>query len=425
MKKGRDGMSKLALIGGPQGLALVAVVVVGAAVAAVVALRQPAPEAAMPAPLSAPIAAAPEVNAAPAEPAAVPAPAAPETAAPAPVTLPAPAFDLVRVDADGNATIAGRAEPGVTVRLMLDAAEIGTVPADGGGTFALLTRLDPSDMPRVLSLIAVGTDGVERRSVTDAIIAPFAGPVVAAVAPEPAPEQQPEPQPEPAPESVATATPDATDAPAAPVIFTGPGPAADAKPPLAPAILLAGPQGVTVAQGPGPAAQTVILDAISYSDTGSVQLAGRGPGDGFVRVYLDNKPVTSSRISADGRWQGDLPQVDTGLYTLRVDEVDNAGRVLSRVETPFRREDPAQLAALTRATIPALPGAAPEVAPDSAAAPALRVTAITVQPGSTLWALARDRYGSGALYTRLYDANRDAIRDPDLIYPGQVFAIPD
>ena len=58
-------------------------------------------------------------------------------------------------------------------------------------------------------------------------------------------------------------------------------------------------------------------------------------------------------------------------------------------------------------------------------APEPLVTAITVQPGSTLWAIARSRYGSGALYTRLYAANKDSIRDPNLIYPGQVFALPD
>ena len=52
-------------------------------------------------------------------------------------------------------------------------------------------------------------------------------------------------------------------------------------------------------------------------------------------------------------------------------------------------------------------------------------TAITVQSGATLWAIARDRYGEGLLYVRVFEANRDTIRDPDLIYPGQVFALPE
>ena len=49
---------------------------------------------------------------------------------------------------------------------------------------------------------------------------------------------------------------------------------------------------------------------------------------------------------------------------------------------------------------------------------------ITVQRGDNLWRLARDLYGRGIRYTTIYDANRDQIRDPDLIYPGQVFLTP-
>ena len=53
-----------------------------------------------------------------------------------------------------------------------------------------------------------------------------------------------------------------------------------------------------------------------------------------------------------------------------------------------------------------------------------KIQAITVQPGNTLWAISRDKYGEGVLYVRIFQANRDRIRDPDLIYPGQVFTVP-
>ena len=49
---------------------------------------------------------------------------------------------------------------------------------------------------------------------------------------------------------------------------------------------------------------------------------------------------------------------------------------------------------------------------------------VMVQPGNSLWRLARRTYGSGLRYTDIYDANRDQIRDPNLIYPGQVFVLP-
>ena len=49
---------------------------------------------------------------------------------------------------------------------------------------------------------------------------------------------------------------------------------------------------------------------------------------------------------------------------------------------------------------------------------------ITVQPGFTLWKIATDNLGDGILYVQVFEANKDQIRDPDLIYPGQVFTIP-
>ncbi|MBY0351428.1 LysM peptidoglycan-binding domain-containing protein, partial [Tabrizicola sp.] len=66
---------------------------------------------------------------------------------------------------------------------------------------------------------------------------------------------------------------------------------------------------------------------------------------------------------------------------------------------------------------------APAAPASDAAAPPVPVT-VTVQPGFTLWGIAQDRYGTGVMYVQVFEANRDKIRDPDLIYPGQVFAVP-
>ena len=72
--------------------------------------------------------------------------------------------------------------------------------------------------------------------------------------------------------------------------------------------------------------------------------------------------------------------------------------------------------------------AAPEAvaAPEEPAAPPpppAPVT-VTVQPGYTLWGIAKENFGQGILYVQVFEANRDKIRDPGLIYPGQVFTIP-
>ncbi len=49
----------------------------------------------------------------------------------------------------------------------------------------------------------------------------------------------------------------------------------------------------------------------------------------------------------------------------------------------------------------------------------------TVKKGDCLWSIARKFYGSGAQYTRIYEANRNVIGgNPSRIYPGQVLTIP-
>jgi len=49
---------------------------------------------------------------------------------------------------------------------------------------------------------------------------------------------------------------------------------------------------------------------------------------------------------------------------------------------------------------------------------------VIVQPGNSLWRIARRVYGGGVEYVTIFQANRDQIRDPDLIYPGQIFVLP-
>ena len=49
---------------------------------------------------------------------------------------------------------------------------------------------------------------------------------------------------------------------------------------------------------------------------------------------------------------------------------------------------------------------------------------VFVQPGNSLWRIARRNYGRGIQYTVIYEANRRQIGDPSLIYPGQVFVLP-
>jgi nucleoid-associated protein YgaU len=340
-------------------------------------------------------------------------------------------FDVVRVEPGGSTLIAGRATAGATVRLFMDFAEVAVSVVGSTGEFVMFAELGPSESPRVLSLTETLDDGTVLEAGANVILAPVAPPVKVAVA-EPGPTEE-----ESAVEDTAPAD-DVAVAPAAPtsdesvavedgadVVTSGTEvvttPASDdatssgqdaPEPPAAPTVLVADESGVRVLQNAGdqPEAMTnVSIDSISYDSAGEVALSGRSTGASSVRVYLDNEPLIDVPIGADGQWQTDLPDVDTGTYTLRVDELNEEGRVVSRAETPFKRESVEAIQALDAE-------ATTTIAP---------VSLITVQPGNTLWGIAREKYGQGTLYVRVFEANTDRIRDPDLIYPGQIFSVPD
>lgn len=193
------------------------------------------------------------------------------------------------------------------------------------------------------------------------------------------------------------------------------------------AILRADEQGVELLQPAAPqvpVAAALMLDTIGYSDSGAVLLSGRARPGEIVRAYVNNVAKQDFLAGADGRWRGQLEDVIPGIYTLRLDALGAGGTVTDRLETPFKREAPEVLAAATAraAPKPTAPQAIGEAAPVARTAP---VTQVTVQKGDTLWAISRERYGDGLLYVRVFQANRDNIRDPDLIYPGQVFTIPE
>lgn len=49
----------------------------------------------------------------------------------------------------------------------------------------------------------------------------------------------------------------------------------------------------------------------------------------------------------------------------------------------------------------------------------------TVVKGDSLWKIAKQFYGDGSKYTKIYNANKDKVKNPNLIYPGQVLTIPE
>ncbi|GIT92059.1 peptidoglycan-binding protein LysM [Jannaschia sp. AI_61] len=411
----------------------------------------------------------------------VPTPAPqPQQTPTAPETADVPQMDIVRVDAAGATVIAGSGPAASDVTLRLDGAEVATARTDASGNFVSLFDLPTLEAPGVLTLEVADAEGSVTQADDSVIIAPTAplppaldepvtatedvaeaeaapvaapnetqqvkeveapGPGPQAIAQAPEPPRSPsshgsapaltlqgeagterlstpqEPFAEaPASSPVAAPQPQPTDdvarpTPAAPgVEATTPSniqvAAAPPSAPIAPRLFRAGPSGVSLlTEAPASPPEAVVdlgIDAISYDDDGDVRLTGRAAQDSELRIYLDNRPVQTVQVDRTGAWSSVLPDVDTGVYTLRVDAVAEDGAVEERVETPFQRTAPEIAAQLRR---------------DGA-------TAITVQPGYTLWAISEGYFGNGVQYVQLFEANRSLIRDPDLIYPGQVFALP-
>ena len=175
-----------------------------------------------------------------------------------------------------------------------------------------------------------------------------------------------------------------------------------------PKVIIADSDGVKVIQDDKRSDDELALDSIAYDPLGNVTVGGRSNPSGLVRFYINNEAVSATKTNEAGYWEADLSDIIPGTYTLRIDELSLKGDVISRLESPFKREDRENLANLI----------APSTSP-------VRINIVTVQPGNTLWAIARKRYGDGLLYVQVFEANSDKIKNPDLIYPGQLFDLPD
>jgi nucleoid-associated protein YgaU len=416
-------------------------------------------------------------------------------------SLSAPKFDVVRIEDDGSALIAGQAQGRGHVVLSVDGVELPEARADltGNGQFVIFAFLPATADQQSLKLHLYAQDGSGPVvSVQTIFVAPAPVEEAVAASESVAPESE-----APAETETTDETNDATETDIE--VETAPTQTASTEAPedAAPAtVILADEDGVRVLQDGTPSAANpaVTIDTISYSSNGDVILGGRGQAGNFVRIYLDNQSIATSKISANGYWSLELSDIEPGIYTLRVDELNATGDVVSRAETPFKREAAEELAELMAPeTEPEEPSVevpsqnvaeaqsaqadapssdAPETAAETVAdtgsdtAPDTSVTQVevtvqaevaelnpqdeqssdgetvateaqpadtasvlrtpsqtfrvrTVQPGSTLWAIAKESYGAGIEYFKVFEANKERIRDPDLIYPGQVFEIPD
>jgi len=301
-----------------------------------------------------------------------------------------PSFDIVRVEPGGRAVVAGRAAPGAEVELLAGERVLDRVRADRRGEWVSTPKepLTPGGLELSLRATSEGAPAVGAKQ------------VVVVVVPEPPPPQPPPvavaegPPPQPPPAAGAEGPP-----PQPPEIRLADAPSG----PLA--VLLSGdgraPGRILQAPGRISSDGRLALLVLDYDERGRTRLTGEAPPGSPLRIYVDNQPAAEAVAEPSGKWTAVLEHnLAPGDYTLRLDELGKEGRPVARLETPF-----------TRVSQPPIQGKT-------------QVDYVIVQPGNSLWRISRRLFGRGMEYVQIYDANKAQIRDPDLIYPGQVFEIP-
>jgi len=169
-------------------------------------------------------------------------------------------------------------------------------------------------------------------------------------------------------------------------------------------VMIAPPGGAaTLVQPPTtagtPTSGDLQLSTLDYDERGQMTVTGKATSGGHVRAYIDDKPAGEGEAGKDGRWRlAPGEPVAPGKHVLRLDRLGSDGKPTARLEIPFERQESVAVTGDNRR--------------------------LHVVHGDNLWNIARAHYGEGLRYTVIFNANKDQIRDPDLIYPGQVFTLP-
>jgi hypothetical protein len=166
-------------------------------------------------------------------------------------------------------------------------------------------------------------------------------------------------------------------------------------------VLRTTPGGATEVLQRGPVDESLgplIIDTIDYDREGNVILSGRAEPGSVVQIFANGTPLAETQTDQGGTWSvtGTLAP---GRYMLQIVQLGEDGQPKYAIEVPFEQASREDIV--------------------------FRDGNVIVQPGNNLWIIARRAYGTGEQYTVIYEANQAQIRDPDLIYPGQIFRVPE
>lgn len=282
-----------------------------------------------------------------------------------------PRFDIVRVDPSGHAVLAGRAAPGSEITVYNGTQELGHTTADSDGNWVLVPDQPLPPGQGQLTLTAKAKDGTVMHS--DGVVAMLV------------PERGGKPVP-PAQEAAAAAGATPKTEPA------------KAEAPIAVLVPKEGPAKPLQLPPLKGGEERLSMDIIEYGTKGDVILEGRAAPDAQIDAFLDNKKIGTATADKDGKWRIVTTEaVPPARYRLKLESHNAAGKELAQIILPFER-----------ASLPE------QIAGDL----------VIVQPGNSLWRIARRSYGHGRRYVEIYHANRRQISNPQLIFPGQLLQVP-
>ena len=139
------------------------------------------------------------------------------------------------------------------------------------------------------------------------------------------------------------------------------------------------------------------IKIIDYDEKGRLAISGKA------------KPGSKISIEVNGRTIGSTNTDDQGQWSLTTIEgmADGANKIVAKASLGDE---------YSTTSMP--------FAPEELVQKFPKGRLVVVQPGNSLWRIARRTYGSGFRYTVIFAANRDQVTNPDLIYPGQVLHTP-
>jgi len=309
--------------------------------------------------------------------------------------LPPLIIDLARVKPDGAAVFAGTAAPNAKISIFEGDILLGETIANGSGEWVIVLEKMLAPGQHLISVAMERPDGSKElsdRSLAVEIYQDAESKPLVALLPETATDvpvliQSPD-DVEPAQPASTTATVTVTPSPAKPqpasttaTVTVTPSPAKP-QPDIATTQLAA-----------------LTPTAIVWRDAGSILISGTSRGGIKVTATDPKRSFGEALVLADGDWQiaGSFDMSLTVKH-LRFELYDEANRVIAHYDLPISARD---------------------LAKGQDGSPL-----IVVNKGDALWRIAYHQLGEGVKYVDIVRRNRQDISDPNLIYPKQIFAVP-